>query len=186
MLPQDFQFSKFGITARLVSEKDAKTIVNFRSDPKRTQYMITLDSNIEKQKEWIKEYKIREAKGEDYYFVFHDNHGNPIGLYRISHIDYTKKQAKGSSLITIRNENFYGLKISIIKNIIAFDILEIEKIYADVHKENRGAIKLMKLLNYTFIDSETDFFDLILDRNNYLKSLEKKIIVDALKITNTL
>jgi len=186
MLPQDFQFSKFGITARLVSEKDAKTIVNFRSDPKRTQYMITLDSNIEKQKEWIKEYKIREAKGEDYYFVFHDNHGNPIGLYRISHIDYIKKQAKGSSLITIKNDEAYGLKVSLIINIIAFDILELEKIYVDVHKENKKAINLYKLLNFRFIDTETDFFDLILDRNNYLKSLEKKIIVDALKITNTL
>ncbi len=186
MLPQDFVFCKFGITARLVSEEDASTIVNLRSDPNRTQYMITLEPNIDKQIEWIKEYKVREAKGEDYYFIYHNQHGNSIGLNRISHIDYEKKRAKVSSLITIKNENFYGLKISIIRNIIAFDILELEKIYADVHKENRGAIKLMKLFDYTFIDSETDFFDLILDRNNYLKSLEKKIIVDILKLTNTL
>jgi hypothetical protein len=53
-------------------------------------------------------------------------------------------------------------------------------------QENKKAINLYKLLNFRFIDTETDFFDLILDRNNYLKSLEKKIIVDALKITNTL
>src|SRR5690554_5531300 len=180
MLPQDFQFSKFGITARLVSEKDAKTIVNFRSDPKRTQYMITLDSNIDKQKEWIKEYKIREAKGEDYYFIFHDNHGNPIGLNRISHIDYTKKQAKGSSLITIKSDKAYGVKVSIIKSIIAFDILELEKIYADVHKENKKAIKLLELLNFRFIDTETDFFDLILDSKSYFQSLEKSIIANVL------
>ena len=181
MLPQDFQFSKFGITARLVSEEDAKTIVSFRSDPKRTQYMITLDSNIDKQKEWIKEYKIREAKGEDYYFIFHDNLGNPIGLNRISHIDYTKKQAKGSSLITIKNDKAYGVKVSIIKSIIAFDILELEKIYADVHKENKKAIKLLELLNFRFIDTETDFFDLILDRKSYFQSLENSIIANVLK-----
>ena len=181
MLPQDFQFSKFGITARLVSEEDAKTIVSFRSDPKRTQYMITLDSNIDKQKEWIKEYKIREAKGEDYYFIFHDNLGNPIGLNRISHIDYTKKQAKRSSLITIKNDKAYGVKVSIIKSIIAFDILELEKIYADVHKENKKAIKLLELLNFRFIDTETDFFDLILDSKSYLQSLEKSIIANVLK-----
>jgi len=180
MLPQDFQFSKFGITARLVSEKDAKTIVNLRSDPKRTQYMITLDSNIDKQKEWIKEYKIREAKGEDYYFIFHDNLGNPIGLNRISHIDYTKKQAKVSSLITIKNDKAYGLKVSIIRIIIAFDILELEKIYGDVHKENKKAIKLLELLNFRFIDTETDFFDLILDSKSYFQSLEKSIIANVL------
>lgn len=181
MLPENFEFSRFGITSRLVTEDDAKTIVALRSNPDRTKYMVTLEPSVEKQKEWIKEYKKRERKGEDYYFICHDNTILPIGLFRISHIDYVQMRAKYSSLITIINNKAYGIKISIIRSIIAFDVLDLETIYGDVHNDNNRAKNILKLLGFTFKDTDTSFVDVYNNKEGFHKALQNEELQKLIK-----
>lgn len=63
ILPENFTIEKYDLKARLVNEKDAEFIVSLRADPNRTLYMVTLENNIEKQKQWIRDYKSGKEKG---------------------------------------------------------------------------------------------------------------------------
>ena len=85
-LPINFSIERYGLFARLVNESDAEFIVNLRTDPKVNNFLHYTDSNIEKQKEWIREYKKREEAGTDYYFIFFKD-GIPVGLDRLYDID---------------------------------------------------------------------------------------------------
>ncbi|MGI7619221.1 N-acetyltransferase, partial [Campylobacter coli] len=51
----------------LVETKDAEFILKLRSE--KGKYLNQVEYNINKQKEWIKNYKEREAKGEEFYFL---------------------------------------------------------------------------------------------------------------------
>lgn len=80
-LPRDFKYRKNGIEVRLVNEKDAEFILSLRLDPSLNQYIHSTDNDIEKQRQWIREYKIRENAGLDYYFIYSMD-DEPFGLDR--------------------------------------------------------------------------------------------------------
>jgi len=80
-LPKDFEYNKYGIHVRLVSEHDAEYILSLRLNPALNQYIHETDSDIEKQRHWIRDYKEREAAGKDYYFIYSLN-GKSFGLDR--------------------------------------------------------------------------------------------------------
>ncbi|GHT61866.1 hypothetical protein AGMMS50239_13750 [Bacteroidia bacterium] len=48
----------------------AEFIVALRTDPRLSRYIHETSPGIENQKEWIRNYKNREAEGVDYYFMF--------------------------------------------------------------------------------------------------------------------
>ena len=81
-LPSDFEISKYGVHCRLVNENDASFIVKLRSDEKRSRYIHSTDNDVESQKQWIRDYKIREANGVEYYFIYEAD-GVPFGVNRI-------------------------------------------------------------------------------------------------------
>ena len=171
-LDKNFSLEKYGLKVRLVNEDDAAFIVSLRSDPDKTKYMITLDNNIESQKEWIKEYKKREREGLDYYFIYSNNMDIPIGVNRISHIDFKERIAKTSSWIAIKgliNETF---KMSVIQSEIAFNILGLETTWCDIHKENKKVVKIFEKFNYKFKDTGTKFYHLYVTKNQFLKSYD--------------
>lgn len=90
LLP-DFSYQQYGIEVRLVNEDDAEFILALRTNPELNQYIHATDNDVDAQRSWIREYKIREAKGEDYYFIY-SMKGEPFGLDRA----YNINQSDGS------------------------------------------------------------------------------------------
>ena len=84
-LPLDFEITKYGLHCRLVNESDAAFIVQLRTDAKRSRFIHETDNDVNKQVEWIRNYKQREADGLEYYFIY-DINGEPFGVYRIYNI----------------------------------------------------------------------------------------------------
>ena len=64
-LQENFSLERYGLKVRLVYERDAEFILSLRTNPYRTNYMLTLDNEIENQKNWIQEYKKCEKEGLD-------------------------------------------------------------------------------------------------------------------------
>ena len=81
-LPNDFCGHKYGLKYRLVDFNDAPFIVGLRTDPKLSRFIHETSSDVSSQIDWIREYKERESRGEDYYFVFHYK-DEPVGVCRI-------------------------------------------------------------------------------------------------------
>ena len=175
-LPENFSLEKYGLKVRLVNENDAEFILSLRANPNRTKYMITLDYDIERQKKWIQEYKKREKKGLDFYFIYSNNEDRPIGVNRISHVDINSKTAKFSSLIVVEGLKYEALIMVIIMNEIAFHSLGIDMYFGDVHKKNSRVFRILDLFGYIIEDLGTEYYQISLTKSDYLKACESSVI----------
>ncbi len=173
-LDENFKLEKYGLKVRFVNENDADFILSLRSNPNRTKYMITLDDDIESQRRWIQEYKKREKEGFDYYFIYSNVENKPIGLNRISQINYIEKTAKASSWITVEGLIYETFKISTIHSEIAFNLLDLNTLRFEVHKNNKGLIKAYKNLDHKNPDNGKDFVLYSVTKSDFIKSYNNK------------
>lgn len=74
--------NKYGINLRLVEDSDAGFIVKLRTDETLGKFISKTSASVSAQKEWIKNYKIREAEGVEFYFIVSKD-GVDYGTVRI-------------------------------------------------------------------------------------------------------
>lgn len=145
-LPADFEMNMYGLHFRLVNEEDAAFILKLRTNEKLSKFLHSTDSDLEAQKEWIRNYKDREAAGTEYYFIFFKN-GIPVGLnrlYAIKKDSYTS----GSWIFDPSAPLECSVASALIVRIIAFDILGMkeENAFDGCHEENKKVLKFNKML----------------------------------------
>ena len=175
-LNDDFSLEKYGLKVRLINENDADFILSLRANPNRTKHMITLDYNLESQRKWIQEYKKREKEGRDYYFIYTNAEGTPIGVNRASSVDFNTKTSKSSSWITIEGLKSEPLKMLIIGNEIIFNLIGVETSWGEVKKDNYRAIKIFKLFGYKLNNVNTEYCDFSLSKRDFFKACENSIL----------
>jgi len=146
LLPSNFELDRYGLHCRLVNEGDAEFIVKLRTDPVLSRYIHATDANVDKQKEWIREYKKREAAGEDYYFIFFADN-KPMGLFRLYSI-HDNKFTAGSWLCEPGSTTEQVTATAIIIREIGFEVLgyEIEDAYDGVHVDNKQVYRFNKMI----------------------------------------
>jgi len=147
-LPSNYCFEYGEFCARLVCETDAPFIIQLRTDVERGRFLHETDNDINRQVEWIKKYKAREADGLEYYFIFLNNE-EPYGLQRIYNIDWGQKSFTIGSWICSKQASVEMVARSQqIPLIIAFDILGLIHYTFDVKKENIYLLRYLRKLHY--------------------------------------
>ena len=138
-LPLNFELDRYGIHCRLVVEEDAEYILSLRTDKVLSRYIHATDFNIEKQIQWIQDYKQREAIGVDFYFIFEDDNRQPVGVARI----YQIKEGMFTSGSWLASSSIIGVGVlcDIISREIAFEMYPDSVNYYDVRKENTKVIR---------------------------------------------
>ncbi|WP_187106332.1 GNAT family N-acetyltransferase [Fusobacterium mortiferum] len=131
------------INLRLVKEKDADFILKLRTNKELSKFISPTDINLEEQIKWLKNYKIRENKKDEFYFIIETKDGTPCGTVRIYNINYKNKETTWGSFILdkTRPDGASNEVIELSLNFI-LKILGLEKIYLDVRKENYKAIHI--------------------------------------------
>lgn len=180
-LDENFLLEKYGLKVRLVNENDANFILSLRSDPNRTKYMLTLDNEIENQKKWIQEYKKREKDGLDYYFIYSNKTGEPIGLNRASHIDYSSRTAKVSSWIAVEGLKYEPLIMILLGNEIVFKLIGVDETWGELHKSNNSAHKILKLFGYKLKDIGTEYYRSSLQKDDFFNACKNSNILSRIK-----
>jgi RimJ/RimL family protein N-acetyltransferase len=71
------------ILFRLVEASDAEFILSLRLDPEKSRFLSTTKDDIEAQRTWIQEYKEREKKNQEYYFIIENNTSEKLGVIRL-------------------------------------------------------------------------------------------------------
>lgn len=71
------------INFRFVDTGDAEFILELRINERKSRFVSQVDNDLSKQIEWIHEYKKREKKGEEYYFIIEDKNKERYGCLRI-------------------------------------------------------------------------------------------------------
>jgi len=133
-LPIDFALERYGLQVRLVEESDADFIVSLRTDLRLSKHIHTTSPNIEQQKQWIRNYKLREAQGLDYYFIFSLD-SKQQGLARI--YDITEDTFTQGSWI-FSSEAALGASVlgNIISSEIGFEFLDKKIEFSDARRDN--------------------------------------------------
>lgn len=152
-LPANYQIEQYGIKFRLATEEDSVFILSLRTDKKLAMFVHETDNDIERQKEWIRQYKTREMAGTEYYFIASHNE-EPCGTVRITNIDFENKVCGSGSLFCapFMPENIAPL-ITIIQRNIEFDVLGMETEYFDVRVLNKKVNKFHKMFGAEVIRS---------------------------------
>ena len=142
------------VILRLVEEFDAEFILQLRNKEELKKYISDTNISIEQQKEWIKNYKIKEEKGQEFYFIVEDKDKIPCGTVRIYEVEENRCTWGSFILDSSRPDgaSFETLLLSI--NFIRFN-LGIENIYLDVRKENLKAIHIYEKFGFKRIDEDS-------------------------------
>ena len=140
-LQPDFESDRYGLHVRLVREEDAEFIVRLRTDPQICRYIHSTSEDVCKQKQWIRDYIVREKQGKELYFIFSKENEN-IGLARL----YNIEDGKFTSGSWLSCSNFIGggVLCDIISREIAFDLFPEYINYFDIRKENRKVLRYAK------------------------------------------
>lgn len=165
---------------RLVETEDAQFILDLRNNDNLNKYLSRTDSNLENQKKWIENYKIREIEKKEFYFIIEDNLTNPYGTIRIYNINEEKKEFEWGSWILKENRPRNFSYFSIIESFnFAFEQLSLEKALIEVYKENLKANYLYKKIGAELVknDFEKNFYEYSFEafsmfKINYLKGVE--------------
>ena len=78
----------YGYYFRLVEVEDAEFISTLRNNEKLSRFIHETSTDIKDQIKWLKEYKIREKKGEEFYFMcLKEDKKTRLGLNRLYDIN---------------------------------------------------------------------------------------------------
>ena len=157
LLPSNFHGERYGLCYRFVREEDAELIVRLRTDPKLGRFINSTDGDVEKQREWIREYKKREAAGTDFYFIFGLADGTMLGVSRVYGVTETSFET-GSWVFD--PDAPYGAAFlgDLICHEIAYELFPEKVNLHDIKKDNANVLRYASLFNPKLIGETEDSF----------------------------
>lgn len=168
---ENFELNKYGLYVRLVNEGDAEFILQLRTNSKLCRYIHETEINLEKQKEWIRDYKKREAIGTEYYFIYFYN-SQPFGVNRIYNI--TQDSATSGSWICLPGYlPQQTVATSFILRDILFEYLLLNEDKFDVRINNLQVNKLNKLFGSEIVSQDESNYYWLLTKEQYYKNKNK-------------
>ena len=139
LLPPDFCGSKYGLSYRFVNESDAAFIVSIRTNRNRSEYIGATSVDVDDQRQWIRDYKIRESLGKDFYLIFSLDE-KPLGVYRLYDIK-GEDFVCGSWVFSPEAPKGAAILGCIIGREIAYEDLQLTNCYTDVIKGNNSSMQ---------------------------------------------
>jgi len=95
------------LSLRLIDFCDAKFILDLRSDYELNKFLQKFNASLDNQVEWIKNYKYKEEKNKEFYFIIEEDSSKKIGTIRSHDIDYKKSEFELGSFIVDKNRSSY-------------------------------------------------------------------------------
>ncbi|MBD1394693.1 GNAT family N-acetyltransferase [Mucilaginibacter glaciei] len=155
---------KYGLIFRLVEETDAEFILSLRTDNIHARYLSPTENDLQKQIDWIRKYKKREEKQQEFYFLFADEDNQPVGVVRVYDIQ-NDTYTNGSWIVKPGCDEFISIKSDLFLADFAANQLENKRCVFDVRKDNKKALRFHRMfsritgedeINYYFTIDEAD------------------------------
>jgi RimJ/RimL family protein N-acetyltransferase len=146
---------------RLAELSDASFILSLRVNENYNRYLSKVENNLEKQEKWLSEYKIREDKKLEYYFIIHRIIDSlPIGTVRIyDFLDNRESFCWGSWILNENKTRYAALESAILIYDFAFFELGFKRCHMDIRKGNKKVINFHKRFGVEIVgQSEVDYF----------------------------
>ncbi len=164
------------IKFRLAKINDAEFILKLRLE--KGGFLSKTDVDLKNQVNWLKEYKIREQKKIEYYFIIKDKCQNKdVGTIRIYNIQ--GGQFSWGSWVVITGSPYYvAIESCLLLYDFAFYDLNLDKSCFDVRKGNKKVVSFHEKFGASVIkeDSLNYFFNFSKDDYKNIKSKYKKFL----------
>jgi len=146
------------INIRTVEIEDAKFICTMRQNEDKVKYLSKVDGTVNSQKEWIKDYKIRENKKQEFYFILESKDKEKLGLVRM--YDFKNNSfCWGSWLIKDNAPKTTAIESALQVYEFGFNTLEFKKSHFDVRKGNDKVIAFHQRFGAKIVnENEEDYF----------------------------
>jgi len=164
---------KYNIKLRLIEENDAEFIVDIRTDINKSKFISSTDSNIEKQKQWIRNYKKRETINKEFYFIAIDENDEKFATYRLYNISNDSIEV-GSFV----SKPFYKIALNVIKvDVIlksyVFETLGYDSLNFEVRKNNKTVINYHNKFKPDLINEDDLNYYYKLEKNSFFTNKVK-------------
>lgn len=145
------------IRLRLVEPTDAEFILGLRTDVELNQYLSSVGTDVSSQIEWIKNYKILEAKGEQFYFVIERLDGVRCGTVRVYDL-HPDSFCWGSWILNSDKTRYAALESAFLVYDFGFRILGFAKSHFQVMKDNARVVSFHSKMGAKIVREDLDSF----------------------------
>jgi hypothetical protein len=167
---------RYNSLIRLVETRDADFIFRLRTNQILSKYLHEIGGTVGDQERWISDYKLREAKGEEFYFINIDPETeNAVGLNRIYNFNNSIFEL-GSWIYLPSADISKSIIGDIIVKEIAFENLGFKVCTFNVRKENKSVVRYHKMFPSDIVgeDEINLYFELTnkvfeINKNKYLE-----------------
>jgi RimJ/RimL family protein N-acetyltransferase len=149
------------VRLRLVNETDAAFLLSLRLDPSRNQNISATSSDLGAQISWMRAYALREAAGQEAYFII-EVEGQPQGSLRL--YDYrpsVDSYCWGSWIVSPGAPPTTAYQSAIIAYDLAFGSLRFARSHFDVRQANLSVWKFHEKMGARLVreDALDRFYD---------------------------
>ena len=148
------------IYLRLVEPEDAGFIISLRTDDRYNKFLSFVESDVEKQKKWIIDYKAKEHDGKEFYYIIHRiSDSSPIGTVRVyDFLEENNSFCWGSWILNENKTKYAALECTLLIYDLAFFEMGFRRCHMDMRKNNTKIIAFHKRLGVKIIgETEIDY-----------------------------
>lgn len=149
------------VSLRFVNPDDAQFVYLLRTDPALNRYINPVSGGVDDQRSWIKAYKEREARSEEFYFIVEEvGSRKPCGLVRLYELENTQL-IWGSWILHQDRPRLAALESAILSFGFAFETLGMDLCVLNVRRGNQTAINFYRRfgMKETGTDCENLYFE---------------------------
>ncbi len=145
---------------RLIEPEDAAYVHGLRTDPAYNLHLSEVGGAVETQRQWIEQYKAREAEGDELYYVIERKDGTRCGLVRLYDIE-AGEFTWGSWILDENKPPKAALESAVLIYDIGLDRIQCERAVFDVRRYNTHTTAFHRRFGarQTGEDSENVYFD---------------------------
>lgn len=164
---------------RLIREIDAEFVLSLRLNSQLNKYLSPVENDLNKQLDWIKQYKIREESRLEFYFIITSLDNESLGTVRL--YDFQESSfCWGSWMIHKNASSFTAIESALTIYEIAYYLLGFSSSHFDVRKLNDKVIKFHKGFGAKVVSDDIDNFYFTITKEDYenTKRKYKKFFID--------
>ena len=158
------------IRLRLIETDDAEFVLGLRLDVSYNTFLSPVAADLDKQVQWIRNYKAREAAAQEFYFIIERLDGVCCGTVRVYDIR-DGHFTWGSWILNAEKTRYSAIESALMVYKFGFEILGLEKSTFEVVKENLKVVGFHEKFgaNRTGADATNIYFEL--DRADFKQRL---------------
>lgn len=151
---------------RPVQIEDTDFIFYLRRHPEKSKYLSPVGSDINEQKDWIKQYKIREQQKLEYYFIACLMNGEKVGTIRVYDLR-SDSFSWGSWISAPEVPKGTGIKMMLMVYDFGFNYLKYPKSHFEVLKGNEKSVSFHKRFGARITSEDALRYYFSITKNEY-------------------